>query len=62
MANRIFLVVLHVVFTAALFSQEGLKYQLPPEEIVRIVDAPVAPALSVSPDRSVIVLAERVGR
>ncbi|MCJ7449916.1 MAG: prolyl oligopeptidase family serine peptidase [Bacteroidales bacterium] len=40
-------------------SQEALKYQLPPQEIVKIVDAPVTPIVSVSPDKSNIVIVER---
>jgi dipeptidyl aminopeptidase/acylaminoacyl peptidase len=40
-------------------SQEALKYQLPPDEIVRIVDAPVTPLISVSPDKTTIVLIDR---
>lgn len=40
-------------------SQEPLKYQLPPDEIVRIVDAPVTPLISVSPDKATIALVER---
>jgi dipeptidyl aminopeptidase/acylaminoacyl peptidase len=40
-------------------SQEPLKYQLPPDEIVRIVDAPATPFVSVSPDKSNIVIIER---
>ena len=40
-------------------AQESLKYQLPPVEIVKIVDAPQAPSISVSPDKSKIVLIER---
>jgi dipeptidyl aminopeptidase/acylaminoacyl peptidase len=42
-------------------SQEILKYQLPPAEIVKIVDAPQTPAISVSPDKSDIVIIERPG-
>jgi len=40
-------------------SQESLKYQLPPDEIVKIVDAPATPMVSVSPDKSVILIIER---
>jgi dipeptidyl aminopeptidase/acylaminoacyl peptidase len=40
-------------------AQEELKYQVPPDEIVRIIDAPVTPVISVSPDKSVIILVER---
>lgn len=40
-------------------SQEVLKYQLPPDDIVRIVDAPQAPAISLSPDKETLILMER---
>jgi len=42
-------------------AQEALKYQLPPDEIVKIVDAPQTPLISVSPDNSSIILIERSG-
>jgi dipeptidyl aminopeptidase/acylaminoacyl peptidase len=42
-------------------AQEGLKYQLPPAEIVKIVDAPQTPLTSVSPDKTNILLIERPG-
>ena len=40
----------------AVISQEPLKYQLPPAEIIQIVDAPVTPVISVSPDRMNILI------
>ncbi len=40
-------------------AQEALKYQLPPAEIVKIVDAPLTPSTSVSPDKANILLIER---
>lgn len=43
------------------YAQEALKYQLPPAEIVKIVDAPQTPAISVSPDKLNILLIERPG-
>ncbi|HRR93569.1 MAG TPA: hypothetical protein P5348_06240, partial [Bacteroidales bacterium] len=42
-------------------SQEAIKYMLPPDEIVRIVDAPVTPSVLVSPDKQTILIAERQG-
>jgi dipeptidyl aminopeptidase/acylaminoacyl peptidase len=42
-------------------AQVALKYQMPPEEIVRIVDAPQTPSISVSPDKQNILLIERQG-
>ena len=50
---------LFISVSIASVSQEALKYQLPPDEIVRIVDAPVTPVVSVSPDKANIVLIER---
>ena len=48
---------LMAVYTVS--SQEALKYQLPPDEIVKIVDAPATPVVSVSPDKSVLLIIER---
>ena len=42
-----------------LAGQGALKYQLPPDEIVRIVDAPQTPSVSISPDNSKILLIDR---
>lgn len=42
-----------------IYAQEALKYQLPPAEIVKIVDAPMTPSTSVSPDKANILLIER---
>jgi dipeptidyl aminopeptidase/acylaminoacyl peptidase len=48
-----------VCFTYKTSGQEPLKYMLPPDEIVKIVDAPLTPSVSVSPDRKSIILIER---
>jgi len=40
-------------------GQEALKYQLPPAGIVKIVDAPQTPGVSVSPDKKNMVIIER---
>lgn len=48
-----------IIFNA--LAQEALNYQLPPAEIVKIVDAPMTPAISVSPDKAKILLIERSG-
>lgn len=42
-------------------AQEALKYQLPPAEIVKIVDAPQSSSVSVSPDKANILIMERSG-
>ncbi len=39
-------------------SQAPLNYQVPPEDIVRIADAPATPLITVSPDKSNIVIIE----
>jgi dipeptidyl aminopeptidase/acylaminoacyl peptidase len=46
-------------FTLKFYGQEPLKYMLPPAEIVKIVDAPLTPSVSVSPDKTSIILIER---
>jgi len=50
-----------VFFGIAASAQEALKYQLPPAEIVKIVDAAPTPAISISPDKTNIVIIERAG-
>ncbi len=50
-------VLVFMIFSTS--AQEALKYQLPPSEIVKIVDAPQTPSVSVSPDKSSIILIER---
>jgi len=42
-------------------AQESLKYQLPPAEIVKIVDAAPTPSVSISPDKANILIIERPG-
>lgn len=62
MKKNIFSAFIAFILTASVsLTQEALKYQLPPDEIVRIVDAPLAPLFSVSPDKAIILLAERQG-
>jgi dipeptidyl aminopeptidase/acylaminoacyl peptidase len=54
------LILITLLFVALNSSgQEALKYQLPPEEIVKIVDAPQTPVVSISPDKSTIILVVR---
>ena len=43
------------------YSQETLKYQTPPESILKIVDAPLTPGVFISPDKKQIILTERAG-
>jgi len=58
---RIFLISIAftTIISSSLNSQEPVKYKVPPEEIVRIVDAPVTPVVSVSPDKTNILVIER---
>ena len=42
-------------------AQEPLKYQLPPDEILKIVDAPPTPGISISPDKTSIIIIDRPG-
>lgn len=39
-------------------AQEALKYQTPPEEILKLADAPFTPYLSVSPDKKILMFFE----
>ncbi|HSL86600.1 MAG TPA: hypothetical protein VK861_06670, partial [Bacteroidales bacterium] len=57
--NSLLTIILGLFLCAGVNSQEALKYQLPPEEIVKIVDAPATPLVSVSSDKTVIVIIER---
>jgi len=47
------------VISIGVYSQEALKYKLPPAEIIKIVDAPVTPFVSVSPDKKNMLIIER---
>jgi dipeptidyl aminopeptidase/acylaminoacyl peptidase len=56
--RRVWLALTLLLLAAApVLAQEG--YKLPPQEVVDILDAPQAPAVMVSPDRSVLVMAHR---
>jgi dipeptidyl aminopeptidase/acylaminoacyl peptidase len=50
-----------ILFTLNPRAQVALKYQLPPSEIVKIVDAAPTPAISISPDKTNILIIERPG-
>lgn len=52
-------IALSLTLLVGAISQEALKYQLPPADIVSIVDAPITPLISVSPDKKTIVVIER---
>ncbi len=60
MIRKILLIVLLVpVAFVGINSQGALEYQLPPADIVKIVDAPQTPMVSVSPDKLTMVVIER---
>ncbi len=49
-----FTLLLAMIISIAVTSQEPLGYQLPPQEIIDLVDAPGTPSTSISPDNSTI--------
>jgi dipeptidyl aminopeptidase/acylaminoacyl peptidase len=53
------LLLLSLTFTFRAASQESLNYQLPPQEIIDMVDAPGTPGISFSPDASVMLILDR---
>lgn len=50
---------LSFTFTFSAASQESLNYQLPPQEIIDMVDAPGTPGISFSPDASIMLILHR---
>ncbi len=48
-----------VALTATMVTAEDLSYQLPPQALVDLVDAPPTPAVAVSPDREWMLLLAR---
>lgn len=57
---RFFLLLLIAGFsTTLLLSQDAFTYQLPPQEIIDMVDAPGTPGVSFSPDAAVMLILER---
>ncbi len=62
MVRKFFIISTATLFTfIKVYAQDALKYQLPPDEIVKIVDAPPTPSVSVSPDKSCMIIIERPG-
>ncbi len=63
--NRIVLfTALVMLWAASAVAQNddlNIPYQMPPDDVAAIVDAPATPGVSLSPDRSVMVLMERPG-
>lgn len=60
MARKIFsILLLFLLPVINAVAQEALNYKLPPDEIVKIVDAPPTPMVLMSPDKTTILLLER---
>ncbi len=53
------LVILFTLLVWSANSQNNLGYQRPPEEIAKLVEAPLTPAISVSPDKTWMALLDR---
>src|SRR6478609_4308590 len=53
------IVYLLLFFSPSLFAQENLTYQRPPEEIAKLLDAPLTPFVTCSPDKQWMLLLER---
>ena len=61
MIRKILFTALLAVTALAANAQDGNRYQLPPEAIVSMVDAPQTPAVLLSPDNKTILLLHRRG-
>lgn len=54
------IIVFIIVLTAfSTFAQDNLSYQRPPEEIAKLVEAPLTPTVTLTPDNSWLVMLER---
>jgi dipeptidyl aminopeptidase/acylaminoacyl peptidase len=54
-----YLLILLVALCHSAWSQSDLSYQTPPDDIKKLVDAPLTPSVWFSPDKSVMVLLDR---
>jgi dipeptidyl aminopeptidase/acylaminoacyl peptidase len=61
MTRSIFIAFLAACTFTVAIAQDNTGYQLPPEEIVAIVDAPQTPGVLASPDNSTLLLLDRPG-
>ncbi len=50
-----------LLWMAALPAQEPSEYKMPPKELAELIDAPPTPSVSLSPDRSLLLILERQG-
>src|SRR5688572_33124077 len=53
------IVYLILFLSTTLFAQENLTYQRPPEDIAKLLDAPLTPFVTFSPDKQWMLLLER---
>src|SRR5688572_17341470 len=53
------IVYLILFLSTTLFAQENLTYQRPPEEIAKLLEAPLTPFVTFSPDKQWMLLLER---
>src|SRR6478609_2143476 len=56
--NRLLVIALCLASMVS-FSQENQGYQRPPEEIAKLVEAPLTPAINISPDKNLMALLDR---
>ncbi len=56
---KIHLLLLAFLWPFLIHSQNQLTYQLPPQEVIDLVDAPATPTMSISPNNSHILLLDR---
>ncbi len=61
MLKKIFSLFLLFTFGLTVNSQNGLKYQKPPKEIVEIMNVKPTPSVSISPDKRFVAFMERTG-
>jgi len=60
-SREFFISAILLFLMSGISAQEPLKYQVPPDEITKIVDAPETPGFSVSPDKKSIIIINRPG-
>ena len=57
--NRIIYLLLLCLVSTLVSAQDSQGYQRPPEEIAKLVEAPLTPAVTLSPDKSLMALLDR---
>ena len=61
MQNKLLVFILSFCITGILNAQESLTYQLPPQAIIDLVDAPSTPSTSIAPDHRAIAFIDNPG-